>query len=164
MCGGDHLERPAPAVTRRTSHVLVPCRADAATFVSQLLARDLASWRVDEGITDGLLLAAAEAVLNAVAARGARATHPCMLIVAWTLSVDAPDRQHWFRFFLVEREAAGSSRAAAMRAHPSAMREHPALAQRRCVMDAVMDSVVVSDGAAGTRIVLEKTFPGTATA
>lgn len=143
----------------------MPCRSDAATFVGQLLARDLASWRVDEGIADGLMLAASEAVLNAVAARGPRAQHPCMLIISWTLGADRPDRQQWFRFSVVERaSAAERRRVAAMQAHPSAMHAHPAVSQRRCVMDALMDSVVVTDGQTGTRIVLEKSFPESASA
>lgn len=169
MRGGDHLEGPAPAVARRTSHVLVPCRSGAATFVRQFLARDLAGWEVDEGIADGLLLAADEAVLDAVAARGSRSEHPGMLVIAWTLGADPQDGQGRFRFSLVERggtveleqpaSAVERRRVAAMRAHPSAMGAHPAVSQRRCAMDAVMDSVVVSNGSAGTRIVLEKTFP-----
>jgi hypothetical protein len=170
MRGGDHLEGPAPAVARRTSHVLVPCRSGAATFVRQLLARDLAGWEVDEGIADGLLLAAYEAVLDAVAARGSRPEHPGMLVIAWTLTPDRQDGQGRFRFSVVGRGSAAVEpqqhastierrRVAAMRAHPSAMGAHPALSQRRCAMDAVMDSVVVSNGSAGTRIVLEKSFP-----
>jgi hypothetical protein len=143
--------------------------------VRRLLARDLDSWQVDAAAADGLLIAACEAVGNVVA-NGRRTEQDRMLVISWTLGTDA------FRFSVQDRggkaaqlpTAIGSGaqtgahtvvqqqaqavapagcerRAAAMRAHPSA-----GLARGRCVLDALMDRVLIHDGQLGTRILIEK--------
>jgi hypothetical protein len=76
-------QRPELGVTRRTSHVLVPCRSGAAPVVRRLLTRDLSGWSIDDGTADGLIIAAMEAVGNA-AANSARAGDERMLIVSWS--------------------------------------------------------------------------------
>jgi hypothetical protein len=151
-------------MTRRTSHVLVPCRSSSTEVVRRLLARDLAGWDVDEAIADGLLLAATEAVLNAAAVHDAQALQQCMLIVTWTVAetqtaaaagrvVEAAGGHRLsFRFSVQERGTPETaSRARSMRAHPAL-----SAARGRCVMDALMDRVVVHDGHLGTNILLEK--------
>src|SRR3712207_5830708 len=86
--GGVRLsQRPDVGVTRRTSHVLVPCRSGAAPVVRRLLTRDLSSWSVDDATADGLIIAAMEAVGNA-AANSVRAGDERMLIVTWSLVGD----------------------------------------------------------------------------
>jgi hypothetical protein len=173
------LERWQAGAASRTSHVLVPCRSDAATVVRRLLLRDLADWEIDPATADGLLIAATEAVGNAVAGSGHDPLGH-MLIISWTLTGAGPtagEAALSFRFSLQERvtpvhvgvtarahpaaahaepEAVvpgACERRAAMRAHPSA-----GLARGRYVMDALMDRVVVNDGVTGTRILLEKTL------
>jgi Histidine kinase-like ATPase domain len=163
------LEEREPAMTRRTSHVLVPCRSSSTEVVRRLLARDLAGWDVDEGVADGLLLAATEAVLNAATVHDVQALQQCMLIVTWTLgetqTVAEPvsavgslaveslaGRRLSFSFSVQERGTPETaSRARSMRAHPAL-----SAARGRCVMDALMDRVVVRDGHLGTNILLEK--------
>lgn len=151
-------------MTRRTSHVLVPCRSSSTEVVRRLLARDLAGWNVDEAVADGLLLAATEAILNAATVHDAQALQQCMLIVTWTLGETqtgaAPTRvveslaghRLSFRFSVQERGTPETaSRARSMRAHPAL-----SATRGRCVMDALMDRVVVRDGRLGTNILLEK--------
>jgi Histidine kinase-like ATPase domain len=151
-------------MTRRTSHVLVPCRSSSTEVVRRLLARDLAGWNVDEAVADGLLLAAAEAILNAAAVHDAQALQQCMLIVTWTLGetqtgAGAPrvveslgGSRLSFRLSVQERGTPETaSRARSMRAHPAL-----SATRGRCVMDALMDRVVVNDGRLGTNILLEK--------
>lgn len=151
-------------MTRRTSHVLVPCRSSSTEVVRRLLARDLTGWNVDEVVAEGLLLAATEAILNAATVHDAQALQQCMLIVTWTLgqtqtgSGEAPLVESlaghglWFRFSVQERGTPETaSRARSMRAHPAL-----SATRGRCVMDALMDRVVVHDGRLGTNILLEK--------
>jgi anti-sigma regulatory factor (Ser/Thr protein kinase) len=165
------LQGPEAREARRTSHALVPCRSEATPVVRRLLARDLASWETDAVAIDGLLIAACEAVGNAVA-NGRRTEQNRMLVVSWTLAAGS------FRFSVQDRgrdaqqlptaigagahpviqeqgqavaPAGCERRAAAMRAHPSA-----GVARGRCVLDALMDRVMVHDGQLGTRILIEK--------
>ena len=151
-------------MTRRTSHVLVPCRSSSTEVVRRLLARDLASWDAHEADADRLLLAATEAVLNAAVVHDAQALQQCMLIVTWTLGqtqtgagparVAGPlaGQRLSFRLSVQERGTPEiASRARSMRAHPAL-----SAARGRCVMDALMDRVVVHDGHLGTNILLEK--------
>lgn len=172
------MERWQAGVASRTSHVLAPCRSDAATVVRRLLVRDLTRWEVDAALVDGLVIAVTEAIGNAVAGAGHDRLGR-MLVISWTLAgpggAAADGARASFRFSLQER-ATRVQVAMGARAHPAAqaepeaamaqgscerraaMRAHPAAgpARGRCVMDALMDRVVVHDGAAGTRILLEK--------
>jgi hypothetical protein len=176
--GGGRLQELELGVSRRTSHVLVPCSSAAAPVVRKLLARDLASWSVDAALADGLLLAGLEAVGNATA-NGVRSGRPGMLVISWSLVAGT------FRFSVADRGARAASvgaglqragsevhpamsagpaapvpavatcerRAAAMRAHPSA-----GAVRGRAVMDALMDRVTVNADQLGTRILLEKSL------
>ena len=79
------MQRPELGVARRTSHVLVPCRSGAASVVRRLLTRDLAAWAVEDGVADGLIIGAMEAIGNA-AANTSRTGTQRMLIVSWGLA------------------------------------------------------------------------------
>jgi anti-sigma regulatory factor (Ser/Thr protein kinase) len=177
------LESGVSAGQPRTTHALVPCSSAAAPVVRELLARDLAASSLDAGLADALVLAALEAVANAVV-NGVRAgLDGRMLVIAWSMSANG------FRFSVSDRGArslpASASVGAVQRAgaslHPSmmgagpaapvpavatptcerraaAMRAHPSAGagRGRGVMEAVMDRVIVDAGQLGTRIVLEK--------
>ena len=110
------------------------------------------------------MLAATEAVLNAAVVHDRQALQQCMLIVTWTVgqrqtgsgdtSLVTTLGGHGlsFRFSVQERGTPETaSRARSMRAHPAL-----AAGRGRCVMDAVMDSVVFHDGHRGAKIMLEK--------
>ena len=117
---------------RPTAHLLLPCRSDSVPTVRALLHRDLERWNVPESDADAILLAAGEAVTNAVVhgASGGR------------FSFSVQDRGPGF----------DSSRAAmSRRAHPSQNR-----GRGLYIMHALMDRVVVDSGLNGTRILLEK--------
>jgi hypothetical protein len=176
-------QRPDVGVTRRTSHVLVPCRSGAASVVRRLLTRDLSSWSIDDATADGLIIAAMEAVGNA-AANSARAGDERMLIVSWglaggTFRMAVTDRGSRVQALPVAATSgttgAGSHPAYTGRVagpaagHPAAggagcerraaaMRAHPSAgaARGRPVLEAFMDRVVIHSGQLGTRVVIEK--------
>ena len=178
------LEPGVSAGPSRTTHALVPCSSAAAPVVRELLARDLDAWSLDAGLADGLVLAALEAVANAVV-NGVRAGQARMLVIAWSMTATG------FRFSVSDRGArpmpasasvGGAVQRAGASPHPStglgapvatpvpavatptcerraaAMRAHPSAGggRGRGVMEAVMDRVIVDAGQLGTRIVLEK--------
>jgi hypothetical protein len=179
-------QRPELGVTRRTSHVLVPCRSGAAPVVRRLLTRDLSGWAIDDGTADGLIIAAMEAVGNA-AASSARAGDERMLIVSWsyvsgTFRLSVEDRGSRVQALPVAATSgttgAGSHPAFTGRvqapagsghpaAHPAAggcerraaaMRAHPSsgASRGRPVLEAFMDRVAIHAGMLGTRVVIEK--------
>jgi serine/threonine-protein kinase RsbW len=136
---------------RPTAHLLLPCRSDSIPTVRALLHRDLARWEVPEEVADAILLAAGEAVINAVV-HGSWGQQDSVMVVRWAVaggrfSFSVQDRGPGF-----DSSRAASSRAAmSRRAHPSQNR-----GRGLYIMHALMDRVVVDSGLNGTRILLEK--------
>jgi anti-sigma regulatory factor (Ser/Thr protein kinase) len=135
----DRLGRP-------TAHLLLPCRSDSVPILRALLSRDLERWDVPTEVADAILLAAGEAVTNAVV-HGSWGQQDSVMVVRWAMAGGR------FSFSVQDRGPGfdGSRAAAARRAHPSQNR-----GRGLYIMHALMDRVVVDSGLNGTRILLEK--------
>ncbi|HSK37340.1 MAG TPA: ATP-binding protein, partial [Actinomycetota bacterium] len=70
---------------RPTAHLLLPCRSDSVPTVRVLLHRDLERWDVAEEVADAILLAAGEAVTNAVA-HGAWGQQDSVIVIRWSMA------------------------------------------------------------------------------
>lgn len=114
--------------------------------VRALLHRDLERWDVPEEVADAILLAAGEAVTNAVV-HGAWGQQDSVMVVRWSMAGGR------FSFSVQDRGPGFESSRTAMsrRAHPSQNRGRGLF-----IMHALMDRVVVDSGLNGTRILLEK--------
>ena len=131
---------------RPTAHLLLPCRGDSVPVVRALLARELERWDVSAEVADAILLAAGEAVTNAVV-HGSWGQQDSVMMVRWAMTGGR------FSFSVQDRGPGFDSSRAAMsrRAHPSQNR-----GRGLYIMHALMDRVVVDSGLNGTRILLEK--------
>jgi anti-sigma regulatory factor (Ser/Thr protein kinase) len=141
------VEEPTSAGPGRpTAHLLLPCRSDSVPTLRALLHRDLERWHVAEEVADAILLAAGEAVTNAVV-HGSWGQQDSVMVVRWSVAAGT------FSFSVQDRGPGFDSSRAAMsrRAHPSQNR-----GRGLYIMHALMDRVVVDSGLSGTRIVLEK--------
>ncbi len=145
--GSVEVERLTPAkLERPTAHLLLPCRSDSVPTVRALLHRDLERWELPEEVADSILLAAGEAVTNAVV-HGSWGQHDSVMVVRWAVVAGL------FSFSVQDRGPGFDHSRAAMsrRAHPSQNRGRGLF-----IMHALMDRVVVDSGLNGTRILLEK--------
>jgi anti-sigma regulatory factor (Ser/Thr protein kinase) len=141
------VEEPTSAgLGRPTAHLLLPCRSDSVPTLRALLHRDLERWEVAEEVADAILLAAGEAVTNAVV-HGSWGQRDSVMVVRWSVAAGT------FSFSVQDRGPGFDSSRAAMsrRAHPSQNR-----GRGLYLMHALMDRVVVDSGLSGTRILLEK--------
>ena len=131
---------------RPTAHLLLPCRSDSVPTVRALLHRDLERWDVATEVADAILLAAGEAVTNAVV-HGSWGQRESVMVVRWGMAGGR------FSFSVQDRGPGFDSSRTAMsrRAHPSQNR-----GRGLYIMHALMDRVVVDSGLNGTRIMLEK--------
>jgi anti-sigma regulatory factor (Ser/Thr protein kinase) len=131
---------------RRPAHLLLPCRSDSVPTVRALLRRDLERWQVAEDTADAILLAAGEAVTNAVV-HGSWGQQDSVMVLRWAVHGGV------FSFQVQDRGPGFDSSHTAMsrRAHPSQNRGRGLF-----IMHALMDRVVVDSGLNGTRILLEK--------
>ena len=114
--------------------------------VRALLHRDLERWDVATEVADAILLAAGEAVTNAVV-HGSWGQQDSVMVVRWAMAGER------FSFSVQDRGPGFDSSRTAMsrRAHPSQNR-----GRGLYIMHALMDRVVVDSGLYGTRILLEK--------
>jgi anti-sigma regulatory factor (Ser/Thr protein kinase) len=131
---------------RPTAHLLLPCRSDSVPTVRALLHRDLERWDIPEAEADAILLAAGEAVTNAVV-HGSWGQQDSVMVIRWAMTGGR------FSFSVQDRGPGFESSRTAMsrRAHPSQNR-----GRGLYIMHALMDRVVVDSGLNGTRILLEK--------
>jgi anti-sigma regulatory factor (Ser/Thr protein kinase) len=145
--GGADVEDLTPAkLERPTAHLLLPCRSDSVPTLRALLHRDLERWAVAEEVADAILLAAGEAVTNAVV-HGSWGQQDSVMVIRWAVTAGR------FSFSVQDRGPGFESSRTAMsrRAHPSQNR-----GRGLYIMHALMDRVVVDSGLNGTRILLEK--------
>jgi anti-sigma regulatory factor (Ser/Thr protein kinase) len=119
---------------RPTAHLLLPCRSDSVPTVRALLHRDLERWDVPAEVADAILLAAGEAVNNAVV-HGAWGQQDSVMVVRWAIMTGGK-----FSFSVTDRGPGFESSRTAMsrRAHPSQNR-----GRGLYIMHALMDRVVV---------------------
>ena len=131
---------------RPTAYLLLPCRSDSVPMVRALLQRDLERWEVPEAEADAILLAAGEAVTNAVV-HGSWGQQDSVMVIRWSMTGGR------FSFSVQDKGPGFESARASMsrRAHPSQNR-----GRGLYIMHALMDRVVVDSGLNGTRILLEK--------
>src|SRR4029450_2587497 len=99
---------------RPTAHLLLPCRSDSVPTVRALLHRDLERWDVSEAEADAILLAAGEAVTNAVV-HGSWGQRDSVMVIRWAMTGGR------FSFSVQDRGPGFESSRAAMsrRVHPS---------------------------------------------
>jgi anti-sigma regulatory factor (Ser/Thr protein kinase) len=133
-------------LVRPTAHLLLPCRSDSVPTVRALLHRDLERWDVPESDADAILLAAGEAVTNAVV-HGAWGQQDSVMVIRWAMTGGR------FSFSVQDRGPGFETSRTAMSRHV-----HPSQNRGRglYIMHALMDRVVVDSGLNGTRILLEK--------
>jgi len=141
------VQEPTARLKHPTAHLLLPCRSDSVPTVRALLARDLDRWGIAEDVADSILLAASEAVTNAVV-HGSWGQRESVMVIRWALSEAV-----LFTFQVQDRGPGfdNSQAAISRRAHPSQNR-----GRGLYIMHALMDRVVVESGLNGTRILLEK--------